>query len=1090
VSSAFIIWEIFNFITNQIFEIMRKLTIWLMGLFFITSLNLANAQTSVSGTVTSADDGSTLPGVSVVIQGTSLGTTTDMDGKYVLSVPDGSPALVFSFVGMEKQVIPFSGQSVINVVMQPSSLALDEVVVTAIGISREKKELGYNVQTVDADVIASKPNADVVNSLAGRTSGVQITSSAGDAGASTYITIRGAASITGNNEPLFVVNGMPIISGGGSSGVAGVNTSSRSIDLNPDDIESITVLKGGAATALYGVRAANGALVITTKSGKKLNARKIEFNTSVGFDKVSQLPARQTKYSQGLNGAWIGGYSASFGAPIADLEYDGDATYKWDPNGRLVAAGTGNGMPAQYYDPFEFFQTGVSTNNNLSISNGGENGSFFFSMSNLEQDGIIPNNHFGRTTLRLNSTTKLSDKITFGSDFAYTNSVATQIQKGSNVSGIMLGLLRTATTFDNSAGYEFADGTQRNYRNGGGYDNPYWVANKIAFNENINRFTGSGNLNIRFNDFLSLSYNAGIDWYNRRYTNQFAIGSRGNPAGYLDEYMNYSGIFNSDLLLNFQKDLTEKINLKATLGGNMYSSFGKYLYGDADGLEIADFYQLSNSATNTVSSGISNYRTMAVFADVHLSYDNMLYLGVTGRNDWSTTMPEANLSAFYPSVSLGFVFTELEALKDNSVLSYGKLRASVARTANIAGAYNTSNYFYGAGTGDGWTNGVNFPYQGYTGFSLGSGLGNPDLKHETMDSWEVGTDLRLFQNRLGLDISYFKNTNKDLLMSVPIAPSSGFSSVFLNAATMESQGVELSLDATVLKSGDFKWDLFANFTKMTNTVVSLAPGVDNLFLGGFTVPQVRAVAGQEYGSIFGNDWYKDADGNILINDDPTDNYRDGYPWTDSRSMVPIGNVNPDWTANITNTLTFKDITLSFMWDIKKGGMLYNGTAFAMNYFGVSARTETREVYYTPEGTIDFDKTPAENIVVFNGVYGHLDADGNPVGSGVTNTTPVVLDQDWYRGNGSNFGGGPSVAAMEHSDWVRLRDLTLSYNLPIKNTFIKHASIYFTGKNLLLFTPYTGIDPETNLAGATNGQGMDYFNNPGTKTYMFGLKVTL
>lgn len=1068
---------------------MRKLTIWLMGLFFITSLNLANAQTSVSGTITSADDGGTLPGVSVVIEGTSLGTTTDMDGKFVLSVPDGTTALIFSFVGMETQTIPFTGQSIIDVVLQSSALALDEVVVTAIGISREKKELGYNVQTVDADIIAGKPNADVVNSLAGRTSGVQITSSAGDAGASTYIVIRGAASITGNNEPLFVVNGMPIMSGGGSGGVGGVTTSSRSIDLNPDDIESITVLKGGAATALYGVRAANGALVITTKSGKNLESRKIEFHTSVGFDQVSQLPERQTTYSQGYSGAWAGGNSMSWGAPIADLEYDGDPDYIWDPNGQLVPAGTGNGMPAQYYDPYEFFQTGMSTNNRLSVSNGNEQGSYFFSFSNLEQDGVVPNNHFGRTTLRLNATSKLHEKVTIGTDFAYTNSVAHQIQKGSNVSGIMLGLLRTATTFDNSAGYQFPDGTQRNYRNGGGYDNPYWTANNIAFNENINRFTGSGNLNVRFNDMFSVSYTAGVDWYNRRYVDRFDIYSRGAPAGYLGEYMNYSGIFNSDLMLNFQKDINEDLNVKVTIGNNLYSSFSRYLFGDADGLEIPEFYQLSNTATNTTSAGMSNYRTMAVFADVHVAYMNMLYLGVTGRNDWSTTMPEANLSAFYPSVSLGFVFTELEALKGNSILSYGKFRASAARTANIAGAYNTSNYFYAAGTGDGWTGGVNFPYMGNAGFALGSGLGNPDLKHETMDSWEVGVDLRLLQNKIGIDFSYFNNLNSDLLMSVPIAASSGFTSVYMNAATMESKGIELSLDATIVQAGDFKWGVFANFTKMTNTVMELAEGVENLFLGGFTVPQVRAVAGSEYGSIFGNDWYRDAAGNILINDDPTDNYRDGYPWTDTRSMVPIGNTLPDWTANITNTISFKDVSLSFMWDIKKGGMMYNGTGFAMNYFGTSAATENREVYYTPEGTIDFDLTPAENIVVFDGVYGHLDADGNPVGTGTDNVTPVVLDQAWFTGMGSNFGGGPSVAAMQDADWLRLRDLTLSYNLPVKNTFIKNAQIYFTGKNLLLFTPYAGVDPETNLQGASNGQGMDYFNNPGAKTYMFGLKVT-
>ena len=1068
---------------------MKKISLLLAFLGFI-GLQVVFAQTrELSGLVTSGEDGSSIPGASVIVKGTTLGTVTDMDGKFTLKVPVSAKVLMVSFVGYITAEVPVTSTNTYSVKLKSEFISVDEVVVTAMGMTSEKKSLGYSVQKVGSDVLATKPNSDIVNSLAGRTSGVQITSSAGDAGASTYMTIRGAASITGDNQPLFVVNGMPIISGGGSGGVDGVTTSSRSIDLNPEDIESITVLKGGAATALYGLRAANGVLIITTKNGKNLTNKKIEFHTSVGFDEISQTQERQTKYAQGFDGVWIGGNSNSWGPKIADLEYDGDATYKWDPRGKLVAKGKGNGTPAQYYDPYQFFQTGISTNNRLNISNGSENSTYYFSISNLDQKGIIPNNKYGRTTMRLNATTKLSKNVTLGTDFAYTNSTARQIQKGSNVSGVMLGLVRTAASFDNSAGYQFPDGTQRNYRNGGGYDNPYWTANNIAYDENINRFTGSGNLNIKFTEYLDLVYTAGIDWYNRRYTNKFAVYSRAQPAGYMDEYMAYSGIFNSDLLLNFNKKIGDKIKLKLSVGNNFFSTFSKSLYGNASGLEIEGFYQLSNSATNTTSAGITNYKTMALFGDMNIAFDNMLYLGVTGRNDWSTTMPEVNRSAFYPSVSLGFVFTELGALKGNNILSFGKLRGSMARTANIAGPYSTSNYYYAAAAGDGWTTGVKFPYKGSAGFALGTGLGNPDLKHETMDSWEVGTELKFLNNRVGLDLAYFYNKNRDLLMSVPIAASSGFTSVYMNAASMEAKGIEVTFDAAIVKSKNFKWDIIANFTKLKNTILELAPGVDNLFLGGFTTPQVRAVAGQEYGSIFGEDWARDSNGKILINDDPTDSYRDGFPWTKAGAMVPIGNVNPDWTANITNTLTYKNISLSFLWDIKKGGKMYNGTHFAMNSFGTSKETENREVYYTPQGTIDFNKTPAANVVVFDGVYGHLDAAGEPTSSSKTNVTPVVLDQTWYQGMGSNFGGGPSIAAIESTEWIRLRDLTLSYNLPIKNRVIKAAQIYGVGKNLLLFTPYSGIDPETNLQGATNGQGMDYFNNPGTKSYLVGLKIT-
>ncbi len=1067
---------------------MKKRLKLILTLFLVLVVQITFAQQkTVTGTVT-GEDGLPLPGVNVIIKGTTKGVQTNFDGQYSIEARQGD-ILVFSFIGLKTAELGVGDTTKIDVVLKEDSAQLDEVVVTAVGISRDEKELGYNVQTVGSEEIGSKSNADVVNSLAGETSGVEVISSSGSAGAATFITIRGSASITGNNQPLFVIDGMPVASGGGSSGVGGVQTSSRSIDINPDDIATMSVLKGGAATALYGVRAANGAIIITTKTGKGLQKVKMEFHSSIAFDEISQVQERQTKFSQGQDGEWAGGNQFSWGAPISQLEYDGDTSYKWDPFGKLVPKGTGNGMPAQYYDPYEFFQTGITTNNRFNISNGSDKGNYYFSISNFDQEGIIPNDTFKRTTLRLNASTKISEKIDFGADLAYASSRANQIQKGSNVSGIMLGLVRTASTFDNSAGYEFPDGTQRNYRNGGGYDNPYWTANNIKFKDDVDRFTGNINMKADIADWFNITYNGGIDWYTRRYHDQFKINSRGNPTGYYAESQSYNTIFNSDLLLNFQHDITDNLNAKLTLGNNFYRTYFKSLFGDATGLEIPDFYQLSNSSNNTTSSAQSEFRTAAVFFDFSLAFQNMLFLDVTGRNDWSTTMPKQNQSAFYPSASLSFVFTELGFLKGNSFLTFGKLRASAAKTANIAGPYNTTSPFVAASVADGWTTGVNFPYQGQTGFQLSSGLGNPNLKHESQESWEIGTDLRFVQNRVGLDFSYFKNKNSDLLMSVPISSSSGFSSVFLNAASMESKGIEVSLRATPLRTDSFEWSFNANFTKLDNIVTGLAEGVDNVFLGGFTVPQVRAVVGQPYRSIFGNDWYRDENGNVLINDDPTDSYRDGYPMADNRKMVPIGNFNPDWTANITNNVSYKNAHLSFQFDIKKGGMMYNGTAFAMNYFGTTKRTENREVTYTPEGTIDFNATPAENIVVMDGVYGHVDADGNPVSTGVKNVTPVVQDEAWFRGQGSNFGGGPSVAAMEHSDWVRLRNVTLSYDFPKIVKGVDNLQVYFTGKNLWLDTPYTGIDPETNLGGATNAQGMDYFNNPGTKTYLVGFKVT-
>ena len=1056
-------------------------------LVLAVQLSFAQGQRTITGTVTD-DSGLPLPGVNIIIEGTTTGVQTDFDGNYSIAASQGD-VLVFTFVGLQTARYTVASVNRIDVTMAADAAQLDEVVVTAIGITRSEKSLGYNVQTVNAEEISSKPNADVVNSLAGETSGVEIISSSGSAGAATFMTIRGSASITGNNQPLFVINGMPIASGGGSSGVDGVQRSSRSIDINPDDIASISVLKGGAATALYGVRAANGAIIITTKSGKNLTERKMEFHSSIGFDEISQTQKAQSTFAQGQNGVWQGGNQFSWGPRISELEYDGATDYKWDPRGRLVPVGTGNGTPARAYDHYDFFQTGITTNNRFSLSNGSEQGNYFFSISNFDQEGIIPNDTFERITMRLNASTKISEAINFGAEVAYTNSRANQIQKGSNVSGIMLGLVRSATTFDNSAGYEFPDGTQRNYRNGGGYDNPYWTANNIAFQDDIDRVTANINTTAQIASWFNISYNGGVDWYSNRYTDQYKIGSRGNPTGYYAESQLYNTILNSDLLFNFNYDITSDFKSELTLGNNLYSTFTKQLFSDATGLEIPDFYQLSNTSNNTTSSGESEFRTAALFADLRLSFREMLFLGFTGRNDWSTTMPIQNQSAFYPSASLSFVFTQLEGLKGNTFLTFGKLRASAARTANIAGPYNTSSPFVAATAADGWTTGVNFPYQGQTGFALSTGLGNPDLTHENQETWEVGADLRFLNNRVGLDLTYFENNNTDLLMSVPIAETSGYSSVFLNAASMETTGFEVSLRATPIKTEDFEWSFVSNFTKIDNIVTGLAEGVDNVFLGGFTVPQVRAVVGQQYRSIFGNDWYRDENGNVLINDDPTDNYRDGYPMPDNREMVPIGNFNPDWTANMTNTLSYKNASLSFLFDVKSGGMMYNGTAFAMNYFGTTERTTNREVTYTADGTIDFANTPAENIVVMDGVYGRIGPDGNPISSGVRNVTPVVEDGEWFRGYGSNFGGGPSVAAMEPADWVRLRNVTISYDFPNIVPNVENVQLYATGRNLWLSTPYSGIDPETNLGGATNAQGMDYFNNPGTKTYLMGVRVS-
>jgi TonB-linked SusC/RagA family outer membrane protein len=1082
-------------------------------------MGLANAQTKViTGNVTGADDGLPIPGVTVMVPGTTVGTTTDFDGNYTVSVSDDATVLSFSFIGMVAQEVQIGGRSVINVVLQTSSTALDEVVVTALGISREKKALGYSVTEVGADEIEGTPATDVVNALAGKVAGVRINNSTGAAGGSTFVEIRGSASITRNNQPLYVIDGIPIQSGGGSGGVAGVATSNRTIDINPDDIESMSVLKGAAATALYGLRAGNGVIMITTKKGKAQKGLNINFSSSVKIDQISQTPALNTKYAQGSieytdylanwydmnpdyvadpDQRWYNG--VSWGPRMDTLRYSTDPNYvpgdlywnggtasmedymkNWDPNGRIV------GMSSPYagskavtpYDHYDFFQTGYTYSNSLNVSGGNDVSTFYLSFSNMQQEGVVPNNTFDRNTFKLSGSTKPAEGLTVSSSVTYTNTKGHRIQQGSNISGVMLGLMRTPPSFDNSAGYrfpsDFRNAGQRTYRNGGGYDNPYWVANEIGYDDDVNRLLGNILVSWDINDWMKLSYRGGIDFVSNYARDYYAPGSNDVKPGYASSFHSTSTDQNHDLYLNITRDLTEDLKLTGLVGYNMYETKYGSTTSEANDIIIANFYDVANTTDVKGYEDQFSYRTKAFYADVNLAYKSMLYLGLTGRYEWSTTLPESNNAFFYPAATLGFVFSELPVFKDMEWLTFGKIRASYADIANTPPAYVTRTYFFQGGAGDGWTSdGVSFPFNSVNGYTLGGTIGSADLKPESSKEWELGLTANLFNSRVTVDLAYFNRKNEDLLLNVPVASSSGYSSRYMNAASMETKGFEILVNATVVKLKDFTWDLTVNWSNPNTVVTELAPGVPNVFLGGFTEPQVRAVAGSQYRSIYGFAWLRDDAGRLIVNDDAS-NGMVGYPLQDPETQL-LGSVQSDWNMGITNTFSYKGFTLSSLIDIKHGGQMWNGTKGALYYFGAHKDTENRDDDYT-----------------FDGVYGHLDGDGNLVTSGVVNTDVVKLDEDWrfWSGLGSGF-TGPSEDYVEDAGWVRLRELTLAYNfsnLVSDVKWIKRLEVYFTGYNLWISTPYTGIDPETSLLGSSNAQGFDYFNMPGTKSYTFGVKV--
>jgi TonB-linked SusC/RagA family outer membrane protein len=1063
------------------------------------------AQDVLRGTVTEALTGEPLAGVTIFEKGTSNGTISDDEGKYEIKVSSASVTLVFRFVGYA--TIEQSGGG--DVSMQEDVLMLDEVVVTALGIKSEKKALGYSVQRVGGDALTSSGESNMINGLNAKVAGVQVISSSGTPGAASFIRIRGSSSLTGNNQPLIVVDGVPIDNSQNTGGnpddednalLEGVAQSNRGADINPNDIEEITVLKGPAAAALYGIQAANGAILITTKKGGNTSGKgvAVSFNTSMAWDMVNKLPEMQNRYSQGVNGLYRGPetfQSRSWGALIDTLRYDNNPDpndiYEFDQNGRIVGMSdpTASGQAVVPYDNLKtFFQTGLTTDNSLALSGGNAGATYRFSVGNTYSKGIIPNSDWGRTTAKFAGEAKLSTRLRTAASVGYSHSGGNRIQQGSNTSGIMLGLLRSPITFDNSNGatdptdptaYLLADGSQRNYRGGVGYDNPYWTINQNPFKDDVNRIFGFSSATYDVTKWLNVFYRLGTDAYSDNRVQSLAVNSATAPAGrmYLEKH-NYRHV-NSDLWVTAQHTFSEKFNGSLLLGNNLFAKKYDKMYVQGDGFTIPGFYHISNVASSFARSYSEQKRTAAAFFEAKMAYDDWVFLDITGRNEWSSTLPVENNSFFYPSASAGIVFTEPLGMENSKVLPYGKLRISYASVGHDAPSYALGKYFNGSVIGDGWTTGVVFPYSGISGYSADDILGSNNLRPEKNNTIEIGTDLRFIKNRIGLDFTFYRSMAIDQILAVPVAASSGYTNLYMNAGRVSNTGIEIMLNPTPIKTQHFRWDIMVNFTKNVNMVEELPEGIETIFLGGFEGTSIRNVAGEQYGQIYGGTFLRDDAGNIVIESDTNSAFY-GYPIESGKEEV-IGNPNPKFLCGLQNTLSWKGLSLSFLFDFRYGGEIWNGTEGALVFFGRSAATDSRGEDY-----------------VYEGVKGTVDGDGNLVlqdengATGTfTNDINAPMTQNWAGTNGGGFGNVAELFIQDIS-WVRLREVTLTYALPSKifeKTPISGLNLGVSGRNLLLITPYTGVDPETNLMGSVNAQGIDYFNNPNTRTISARLGIT-
>lgn len=1052
------------------------------------------AQRTVSGTVTSAADGEGLPGVSVRVKGTSTGVTTDFDGNYRLEVPEGGDALVFSFVGFGSQEVPIGNRSVIDVELEEDVKQLEEVVVTAFGLEANKRALGYTVQEIKGDEVAQAQETNLVNALNSKVAGVNIYSSSGTPGASASIRIRGNTSITGNNSPLFVVDGVPISNDEIGSGVGGVDQSNRAIDINPNDIKSMSVLKGPAATALYGIRAANGAIIITTKSGIRGQAPTVTVSSSHEMNEVNRYPDVQKLYAQGRNNVYAGPETFegfSWGPRISDLEYDGNEDYPWDPQGSLVPAGEGNGTPAQAFDNVEnFFVRGYTTDNNVSVSGGTENTSYYMSGGYLSQTGIVPNSDFERISGKVSVNTNITEKLTAGFSATYVNSGGTRMERGSNVRGIMLGLLRNTPSFDignrltgrdaagNPEAYAFPNGAQRSYRNGI-YDNPYWVVNKNVTRDDVNRVIGYANVGYEILPSMRLTYKLGVDQYSDRrlghidIVRSLAYGTGASASetvwneGSVQNENIYSRDINSDLILTYDKIFNDDWTLNATLGHNYFSSNYRRNQVLGNTLSAPNFYNLANAASYVSFENINRRKLAGVYGDFKIGYREMIYLNLTGRNDWSSTLPSENNSFFYPAVSLGFVFTEALGMSDSEILPFGKLRASYGQVGNDAPLYSTTNYFaQSLAGGDGFTDGIQFPFLGLNAFERSGALGNNDLRAELTSTFEVGADLGFFNRRLNLDVTYYYSETKDQILPVDISPASGFVSSIQNAGLVSNEGIEAILDIVAIETPDFGWNVTTNFTHYETIVEELAPGLDNIFLAGFTSTSSRAIAGQPFGVLYGDAYRRDEAGNLIIGSE-------GFPILEADPQV-LGDPNPDWIMGIRNSFNYKGVRLSALFDIRQGGDIWNGTWGIMQYFGTSGES----------GALRGEATDG---VVIQGVT----EDGQPNTQQVDFYNPAVGfgASRWVRYGFGTIGEDN----IQDGSWFRVREVSLGYTVPtnlLSGLGISGAEIRLTGRNLFLYAPnFKGIDPETNLTGTSNGFGLEYFNNPNTRGYAATVRLT-
>jgi TonB-linked SusC/RagA family outer membrane protein len=1048
--------------------------ILLLALFLLSAfLPDALAQNrTITGKVTDASNGDALPGVTVLVKETQIGTTTNANGEYAINVPPASNTLTFSFVGYLTTERTIGNATTLNVALPVDAKQLSEVLVTTYGgIQREQKSLGYSAQVITNESLTQGRDRSVLNSLQGKVAGVQISNASGGVGSSTRVVIRGNKSFTGSNQPLYVIDGIPIDNssfGTGDNLNNGVDSGNRANDINPEDVESVNILKGPAATALYGSRAANGAIVITTKSGSAAADRgrkaEITYTSSYVLEDILRLPKFQNRYGQG-------------GDPDPAIGIDLRENFSWGPKFDGVVRPWGQVIDGQQrIKPYvglpdnvkEFFDLGSVFTNSLALAGGDADTHYRVSISHLNQEGIVPTTAYSRSTAQFSGGTKLSNKFSSSASFTYTKSGGDLAVTGQGPS-VYDQIIQTPR--DISLLEQKDLNNKFNTINGyyGAYtSNPYQILQDNSYQSNVDRLLGNIQIGFAPTDKLNFTYRVGTDVYSDR-RKQFtaprrAVGQNDgaqNNDGEINDEQYFVREFTSDIMGTFKTDISPDLNVAVLVGHNIFQRNLNHTGINAAALVSRGFQGLNNVKGNfqNIGAGTVLRRLHGLYSTLDFGFRDYLFLGVTARNDWSSTLPIKNNSFFYPSVNTSFVFTEALDMSSN-VLSYGKLRASYAEVGLDASPYLVGGVFPQASAEDGF-DGTNlvFPFNGVPGYEVGDRIPNPDLKPELTKSWEFGGEVRFLNNRLAIDATYFDAQSTNQIFNVPVSTSSGFRTKTLNAGIISNKGIELLVSGTPVKVGDFNWDASVNFTRIKNEVVELFEGVDEILIGtSVSIAALVAHVGEPYGSFRATGYRYDPEGHVVVG-------ATGLPLLATETAL-FGNIQPDYTAGLTNTFRYKGLSMNVVFDMKEGGKLYSRTKSVQKFVGSS-----------PE-TLFNDRQP---FIVPNSVQQQAD------GTYVENTTPVT-DVPGY------WGGLPDATDIIDASYIKLREVSLSYSVPtslIRRSPFGNLQIGLSGRNLLLWTPgeNTFVDPEINTFGNGNTQGFDYTGSPSLRSFGANIRVT-